>query len=150
MAATETMPALIRRNMSISAVINAGFSLAFFLGVFGLPGRALAWAAPDRLALDFLPQSAAVALMSALVPGLVERKAIAAITGAPPRPVRAVVVAALGWSVAGLALGGVLAGAVLLSGAGEIAGWPAFALKLAYGAALGAVITRFALGRQRA
>lgn len=130
-----------------SAVINAGFSLAFFLLVFGLPGRALALRAPDGLAFDFVPQSGAVALMSALVPVLVTRAEAARLRHATPRPVRAIVLAALGWALAGLAFGAIAAFAFGALGPLAMAGWPAFAMKLTYGGALGASVTALALRR---
>lgn len=64
-----------RRQIAESAAINAVLSIVFFVALFGMPGRALAWAAPDRLAFDFLPQSGMIGLMSALVPPLLLRKA---------------------------------------------------------------------------
>lgn len=136
--------ALIRRNMALSAGINALFSLGFFRAVFGLSGRPLTWGVPDRLSLDFLPQAGMVALMSALVPPLVERRALAAASGRPVRPVRAIAGAALGCALAGLAVGAGLAGLSSLA-AGSIAGGAALALKLAFGATLGAITTAFAL-----
>ena len=76
--------ALIRRNMALSAGINALFSLGFFRAVFGLSGRPLTWGVPDRLSLDFLPQAGMVALMSALVPPLVERRGVGPAGAAGP------------------------------------------------------------------
>ncbi|MBC2666800.1 hypothetical protein H7F51_14875 [Novosphingobium flavum] len=130
--------------MALSAAINAVFSLGFFLAVFGLPGRRLAWGWPDRLAIDFLPQAGMVALMSALVPVLVERRAVARAAGTAMRPVRAIVLAALAYALCALALGGIL-GLACARLAQSIDGAAALALKLAFGAVLGATITRLAL-----
>ncbi|WP_225007848.1 hypothetical protein [Novosphingobium percolationis] len=130
-----------------SAGINAGFSLAFFLLVFGLPGRVLTLGAPDGLALDFVPQSGAVALMSALVPVLVTRAEVARLRGSTPRPVRSIVLAALAWALAGLVFGGMVAFVIGALGPAVLAGWPAFAMKLTYGGALGATVTALALRR---
>ncbi|WP_408587526.1 hypothetical protein [Novosphingobium sp.] len=130
-----------------SAGINAGFSLAFFLLVFGLPGRVLTLGAPDGLALDFVPQSGAVALMSALVPVLVTRDEAARLRGSTPRPVRAIVLAALAWALGGLAFGGMVAFVAGALGPVALGGWPAFAMKLTYGGALGATVTALALRR---
>ncbi len=137
----------VARQALTSAGINAGFSLAFFLLVFGLPGRALTVGTPDGLALDFVPQSGAVALMSALVPVLVTRAEAARLRGNTPRAVRAIVLAALAWALAGLAFGGVLAFASGALGPLALSGWPAFAMKLIYGGALGATVTALALKR---
>lgn len=144
----EALNALIRRNMAISAAINTLFSFAFFIAAFGRPGRALNWGAPDGLALDFIPQCAAVSLMSALVPVLIERRKVAAITGQPPRSVGAIFGRALLWALGGLCLGCTLAVIPILVGGGQIHGWIAFSLKLGLGAVLGASITRMAF-RQR-
>ncbi|MEC3911828.1 hypothetical protein U5A82_15530 [Sphingobium sp. CR2-8] len=94
----------IRREAAISIVINGALSLAFFLGVFGTQPRPLTWGLPDRLALDFVPQSIAVALMSALVPALIARRKLGNL------PVlRAILVRAVGFALAGGALGGLIA-----------------------------------------
>ena len=74
-----TAAASIRREAAISFAINAVLSLAFFLGLYGFTPRALRWSAPDGLALDFVPQSLAVALMSALVPALIARRRFRAV-----------------------------------------------------------------------
>ena len=137
----------VARQALTSAGINAGFSLAFFLLVFGLPGRVLTLGAPDGLAMDFVPQSGAVALMSALVPVLVTRAEAAQLHGNTPRAVRVIVLAALAWALAGLVFGGVLAFASGALGPAVLGGWAAFALKLIYGGALGATVTALALKR---
>jgi hypothetical protein len=58
----------IARETAISAVINAGFSLAFFLLVFGTGGAVVG---VGTYAYDFLPQSCAIAVMSTLIPGAI-------------------------------------------------------------------------------
>lgn len=141
----EALKALIRRNMAISAAINTLFSFAFFIAVFGRPGRTLAWGEPDGLALDFLPQCAAVSMMSALVPVLIERRKVAAITRDSLRSFRSIFGRALAWALIGLCVGGALAVISIFAGGGEIRGWIAFGLKLALGAVLGASITSLAL-----
>jgi hypothetical protein len=118
----EALKALIRRNMAISAAINTLFSLAFFIAVFGRPGRDLAWGEPDGLALDFLPQCATVFLMSALVPVLIERRNVAAIMEQPPRSFRAIFGRALVWALMGLCVGGILGVIAIFAGDGEIYG----------------------------
>lgn len=132
----------IRQEAAVSVVINGGLSLAFFLAIFGTKARALSWTAPDRLALDFVPQSLAVALMSALVPALIARRRLG---GAPT--LRPILVRAAGFALAGGALGGLLALLVGGSAAPPIAWAAALIGKIAYGGALGALITSLALGR---
>ena len=139
--------ALIRRNALQSAIINAGFSLAFFALVFGFPAQALTMAAPDRFALDFLPQAAAVALMSALVPVLVTRQDLARLTGRPPAPIRTIVQQAVFFALVALIPGGVLAGLALALPWPPLALAPALVIKLGFGALLGAVVTFLALAR---
>lgn len=137
------MPTLsIRREAGISFAINAALSLAFFLAVFGFVARPLSWRAPDALALDFMPQSIAVALMSALVPVLIARKRL----GGALAPVRGIVLRALGFAIGGALLGGLLAW--VTHGALSPIGWlAALTIKLFYGGSLGATITTLALRR---
>ena len=127
------------REAAISFVINALLSLTFFLATFGLAARPLAWAMPDRLALDFLPQSIAVALMSGLVPALLVRRRLA--PGTALRPIL---------SRAGLfACGGAALGTALALASSSLSSpltWPsALMTKLFYGGALGAFVTFLAL-----
>lgn len=126
----------VAREAGISFGINAALSLAFFVGVFGLAARPLGWGAPDALGFDFLPQSIAVALMSALVPALVARKRLAMRV-----PVRAVVLRALGLAAYGAVLGGLLAWGTQAAGLPAVGSHAALAGKLLYGGSLGALIT---------
>lgn len=132
----------IPREAGISFAINATLSLAFFLAVFGLDGRSLSWAMPDALAFDFVPQSIAVSLMSALVPALIARKRLAMAIGLGP-----IVLRATGFAMAGAAMGGLIA---FLMGRGAFSpiDWhAALATKLTYGGLLGALITSLTLQR---
>jgi len=141
------MPLSIGREAAISFCINGTLSLLFFIALFGLAPRLLNWGNPDGLAWDFVPQSIAVALMSALVPVLVARAKLMGMgrTGLPPK--MKILAQALAFAGAGGALG------VLLAIASERAGLPpmgwasALALKLVYGGSLGAFITNLALRR---
>src|SRR5690606_23725285 len=132
-------------SATINALISVGFFVAFFRGIDPIP----VWGA-GNYAADFLPQSFAVALMSALVPGFLARRALAPRkSGARrvPTPAR-VALRALAWAVAGLVAGGGIAALALrLSGLETIAATPAFVIKLAYGAALGAVVTHRSVAR---
>ncbi|MBO9723048.1 MAG: hypothetical protein J7530_01610 [Novosphingobium sp.] len=138
--------ARLRREQITSGAINLVLSAVFFFGVFGLAVRPLHFAVPDNFALDFLPQAAAIALMSSLVPLLVVsaslRKEGARTGGAAfiARTVLAVVLAGLA-SAAALAV-------ICLFGPWREIGWTfALALKLVYGTGLGVAGTTFALTR---
>ncbi|WP_030539772.1 hypothetical protein [Sphingobium sp. DC-2] len=127
----------IRREAAISFLINAALSLAFFTGTFGLASRPLNWGAPGGLAFDFIPQSAAVALMSALVPPLLARRHLSG------RPLRPVLLRALLLAAGGAMLGGLLAFFTRTNA--PIALPAALILKLVYGGTLGALVTTVAL-----
>jgi hypothetical protein len=132
----------LAREAAISIVINAVLSLAFFLAFFGMTPRLLQWGAPDNLALDFVPQSIAVSLMSALVPALIARRTLGA--GVAVRPI--LLRAAL-FAVGGAVVGGALAFAAVALGLPAI-GWnAALPAKMIYGGALGALVAVLALRR---
>jgi hypothetical protein len=134
----------MRRHVLTSLGINAALSAGFFLLVFGLSPRPLSWGAPGRLALDFLPQSAIVALMSALVPVLIAVREAAWRPGLPGR--RAIVVRAFAFAIGGLGFGGLLA--LLVPAIVPVVAWlPALLAKVAYGGLLGAAITFLVLRR---
>lgn len=132
----------IRQEAAISFVINGMLSLAFFLAVFGTKSRPLKWAAPDNLASDFVPQSIAVALMSALVPALIARRRLSRGTALRPILLRTALLA-----LAGGVLGGSLAFTINAVALLPIAWTTALIVKIAYGGALGALVTMLALGR---
>lgn len=142
-----TQAVSIGREAAISIVINGLLSLAFFLGVFGTQPRLLHWRAPDHLALDFVPQSVAVALMSALVPALVARRKLA---GAPAQHVvsmHGILLRAALFGLVGGALGALLAVSIGGLGLPPIAWGAALMIKIAYGGALGALVASLALRR---
>ena len=127
--------AVVLRETAISMVINAVLSILFFLAVFGRSAPV----GTAALAPDFLPQAIMVALMGSLVPALL----VARGNGSPKRPI---VIRALGFAFAGLIVAGGGAYAVcVLVGPALLAPLPAIALKAAFGAALAAVITPFAV-----
>lgn len=132
----------IPREAGISFAINATLSLAFFLAVFGVERRALSWAMPDALAFDFVPQSIAVSLMSALVPALIVRKRFAIAIG-----LRSIVLRAIAFALAGAALGGLTAFVTGRAALSPVDWHAALAMKLAYGGSLGALITSLTLQR---
>lgn len=138
----------VRTEMAIAAVINAALSAVFVWLAFG--GEAvvpvLGW---RGLAVDTVPQSLMVALMSCLVPTVLTRRRLAAgrVTALSPghRWPRHALVRALLVAVPIAALAGLVGAAVLpLTGPS----WPfgaVAALKPLYGALLGAIIARLAV-----
>lgn len=139
---------LLRREQAASAAINAVLSAVFFALVFGLSQRTLATGAPDRFALDFLPQGLMVSLMASLVPALVVRAKLrkTGMTGAGEGPetgaiVRTVVIGLL----AGVGSAAMLAVLALFGPLSGVPSYPALVFKVAYGAGLGLLCTRFAL-----
>jgi hypothetical protein len=141
--------AYIRRETAISVVINTVLSLGFFLAAFGSTDPVPVWGI-GAYAFDFVPQSFMIALMSTLVPGALTARRLRA--GAVGRldttsrlPVallpRSILVA-----VVSLVLGAGLAALALTAlGLDAIPWTPALAVKLAFGAALAALITPIAL-----
>lgn len=151
LAADSTGPAAdasgyIAREMAVSAAINAVISVGFFVAVFGFGASIEIWGL-GKFAFDFLPQSFAVAFFASFVPSLLARKAMLAGTlasASKPAPSTSSLFAkSILVGVAAVILGAALWASILwASGAAMIAPIPAFALKLVYGAALGAVVTR--------
>jgi len=137
---------LLRQEQATSAAINAVLSAAFFALVFGLARRPLAMAAPDRFALDFLPQGLMVSLMASLVPALVVRGKLrkAGAPGAAPSGAR-IARAVVGGVLAGLGTAAVLAALALLGPLAHVDSHAALVFKVAYGAVLGLACTRFAV-----
>jgi len=135
----------VRRETLLSILINVVLSLAFFLIVFGtadqVPSRGAA-----GLAVDFIPQSFMIALMSTLVPGALTLRRVRA--GALPRSSRStrlpakLVPRALLVAVLAVLIGAGIAGAVVWFWAPGTLGWlPALLIKLAYGGLLAAITT---------
>lgn len=142
---------LVRRETLASALINGTISLGFFLAVFG-GSSPIAVPSVGNYAFDFLPQSFVVGLMASLVPGFLARRAIvsgrmsgfALAAPAAGAIVRQAVVTAL----VTLAAGAVVALLTLVaSRTGTIGHGTGLVLKIAYGAALGALTTRLTLSR---
>ena len=136
---------LLRNHMLQSALINAGLSLAFFIAVFGASGSPLHWSAPDHLARDFLPQCGMIGLMSALVPALIARREFAAANTAALRPASKIIGLAILLALVALAIGGAAALLALALPVSTIDVWPALALKMLLGGALGSAFTLMAL-----
>jgi hypothetical protein len=138
--ASSSIP--IRQETAIAFCINATLSLVFFYAVFGFSSRALSWGEPDALGLDFVPQTIAVSLMSALVPSLLARKRFALSVTKATIFRRAILCGVLG----GL-LGAMLALVTTQGSLPAIGGYEALALKIVYGGSLGALVTGLTLQR---
>lgn len=144
----------IRRETVISAGINGAISAGFFFLMFAGVDPVPAWGI-GNYAFDFIPQSFAVGFMATLVPGLLCRRAIAAgriaeITGRRTTTGGVVARAVLQAIAAVLVGAGTCALLLWATGAEAIGNAAAFALKVLYGAGLGALITRVTLGRMLA
>lgn len=153
MATEEQMSrtdAYITRETIVSAAINGVIGALFFFGVFGTDARVTVGGG-GGYAFDFLPQSGAVALMACLVPGLIARHAQRAgrigIGHDKPATTGWLLQAACVSILFGLTLGAVVALASLSSEVPTL-DWPtALVIKIIYGAALGAWVTRHMLRR---
>lgn len=146
----QTLDRLLRGEQAVSAAINAVLSAAFFALVFGISQGTLATGAPDRLALDFLPQGLMVSLMASLVPALVMRAKLrkAGLIGAGEGPETGEIARTVCLGVlAGLASAAALAALALFGPLDAVPCLPALVVKIVYGAGLGLVCTRFALTR---
>ncbi len=144
----KSVDVIVRRETQISVVINAVLSAAFFGLAFGITPRTLAFGAPDKLGMDFIPQSLAIGFFAALVPALLishkRRKGLVGGRDTNADPARTILLRAIGFAaIAGLA--GALLAAFVPMGAAHIAYFPALGAKVAYGALLAAIITPRAL-----
>lgn len=122
-------------------------SLAFFLLLFGRPGRPIALGWPDSLAADFLPQAALIGLLSAIVPVLVARRELAAHNGRPGLSIRGIVLGGACWSLVALGLGFSAMTLACSWGPRQVDPWQALAVKALFDGILGAAIAVFAVRR---
>jgi hypothetical protein len=141
----------LARETLVSAAINAVISVGFFLLVFGGIDPVPVWGI-GNYAFDFVPQSFAIGLMASLVPGLLCRKAMAAgriagVSASPGGPGTIVVRAVVNALLAVVVGAGLCALVLWATGVDAFAHTPAFVLKVVYGAVLGSLVTRLALGR---
>lgn len=139
----------IGRETAISSAINAAISAGFFLAVFGFGAAIEVWGL-GNYAFDFLPQSFAVAFFGCFVPSLLTRRALLAgkvlsATGTVPTKSGLFVKSVLSGAIAVIVGGGLWLAGLWVSGAASIEPVPAFTLKIVYGAALGALVTRIQL-----
>nr|CDQ34047.1 hypothetical protein BN993_03501 [Virgibacillus halodenitrificans] len=75
-AMTQELKRVIRKEAAIAAVVSALISAAFVFALFGDGRSAPLWGASGA-AIDFLPQTFMLSLMSALVPALTMRRKLA-------------------------------------------------------------------------
>lgn len=141
--------AYIRRETTVSIVINTVLSLAFFLAAFGLVDPVPVWGI-GAYAFDFVPQSFMIALMSTLVPGLLAaRRLRAGAVGrldAPSRLPAALVPRAILVAVAAVVVGAGLAALALMALGRDSVPWmPGLVAKLVFGASLAAITTPLTL-----
>lgn len=146
--ASATLNRLLFGEQAVSAAINAVLSAAFFALVFGLADRALATGAPDRFALDFLPQGLMVSLMASLVPAFLVRAKLrkAGVISAHEGPEAGQIARVVLLSVlAGLGSAALLVALALFGPLASVPSHPALIFKIVYGATLGLICTRLAI-----
>jgi hypothetical protein len=141
--------AYIRRETAISAAINVGISMIFFLALFRQFVSVPVWGGHGLIA-DCLPQGFMVGLMSVLPPGFITRARIrrSKMQGcaATPRQLQFHgLVTGLGAMLCLTALAAALA---LISGAAHLAFWPGLLLKAAAGGIVATIATPLALRAQ--
>lgn len=146
---TEHQP-LIKKEMITAAVISASISVCFVFAIFAGSPQISLWGAGGA-AIDFLPQTFMLSLMSALVPALLLRKKLArkqfyAVAGRtwyfPQQPVlRSFLIALVATAVGSLAATTAL---FLISG-DTIAFAVLLITKTAYGAIIAAFVARLSV-----
>lgn len=148
------MPRHIRRESLVSAGINAVISVGFFLAVFGGIDPVPVWGI-GNYAFDFVPQSFAIGFFASFVPGLLTARALRSgsltMLGRPAPGAAPILGRAILNALAAVVIGGGLCAVLLwLAGVEQLGHAAAFALKVAYGALLGAIVTRLMLARMLA
>lgn len=136
----------LARETVISAIINGVLSAGIFAAMFRRIPDVPVWGL-GQLAFDFIPQSFMVALMGAMVPGLLARRRMASLKQSAPRLVRIVglaVIAALAAVVVGAG-----AMALLFAGLGldDVPFATGLVLKVVYGVMLSLIVTPTILRR---
>ena len=141
--------AYVRKETVISMVINGMISAGFAIAVFRGASSIGVWSSPS-LALDFLPQTFAIAFFSVLVPSLLTRKRVK--RGAVERKAASqrlpqnIILRALAVAVVSVVIIGGLA--IVISSLvirSELSFTSVMILKVAYGVVVAALITPFAL-----
>jgi hypothetical protein len=148
------MSAMLRKYVAaetlISVFMNSLLSAAATWLAFGGDAQIRLWGSAG-LALDFIPQSFMVGLMSALMPTLLTRKRRRQgrplhLAGAPPALPRNLLLRALVFAVATVVVaGGVAVLLLALFGPHTYSLDAVFVLKTGYGAAVAVVVTLIAL-----
>lgn len=148
MTADRTFAGYRRQQIALSAAISAAFSAFFFVVAFGFSG-AIPMHGVNNFAFDTIPQAAGVTLMGSLMPGLAFRKLLrgSGLGNEPcsppsPRTFAMIVVACV---TAAVLTGAALFGVASIAGPDHIDHGPALLLKMAFGAALGAITTACSL-----
>lgn len=133
--------AYVRKQMITSIIISMAVSAAFFLLVFRMTDP-IAIGAPDNLALDFLPHTGFASFLAAFIPALQTRAAMARgeLPGKAPG-VMSVLLRAILFAVIGLGFAGLIIAVLNASAIATFSWSTAFAIKIAYGALLGVIIT---------
>jgi hypothetical protein len=126
--------ALILRETAVSAVINAGLSILFFLLLFGVSQSVR----PNDLAPDFFPQSFMVALMGSLVPSLLLRRKIGG-------HLTAILIRAVTLAIGATLIAGGAGYLTMSQFTSVLPLFAAIAIKAIFGAALAIVVTPLAL-----
>jgi hypothetical protein len=135
---------------AIGMVINALFSAGFAFLVFGGRAEIGLWG-PDGLALDFVPQTFAIAMMSVLVPTALTRRRIRtgtlAARGEAPSPLpRNLLLRALLMALAAtILLGGTATALLAAIRVGPLTFGAVLPLKIVYGALVALAVTPPAL-----
>ena len=142
--------AYIRKETAISAVINAAISAGFVWAAFGGSRSASVWG-PGGVAIDFVPQTFMVALMSVLVPTLLTRTRLrkGALHTVAQRslhvPRNVLLRASMLALIATFAFGGMAVAVLALARFEEIDFFNLAVVKIAYGALIAIVVTPAAL-----
>lgn len=139
----------VRRETSISIVINVVLTVLIFVGVFGVGHSVSVWGVGNWV-FDFLPQSFMIALMSTLVPGALTSRKIAAgklaraanASRLPDRLVLRALFLAVASAIVGTAIVALGAFALTVDALGF---FPALAFKMAYAVLLAAFVTPIGL-----
>ncbi len=140
----------MRKETLIAMLINSLFSAAFVFIVFGGREQVALWGA-SGLALDFVPQTFIITVMTVVVATLLTRKrvrhgAVPALTAKPSRlPQNVFLRAALLAVMATVVLGGVATAALAVVWSGPYVFITVLVFKIAYGALVAAVIATLAL-----
>jgi len=143
-------PHYVAVETGISVIINVLISAGFMFLVFGRAASIDLWG-PHGLALDFVPQTFMITLMSVVVPTLLTRKRLVGgqISRRTPRARQWPKNLALRASLLAVGMTVVLGGAATLLLASFWAGpqpfWPVFGGKLAYGALTASIATPIGL-----